>query len=380
MLHYGMEGRGMMRGYGAGVVLGLLGAAAYALAWWLTPVRGLGFDELAYLELARLQAAGEAWGMVERPPLLWWTLGRLQGAGLDAYAAGIAGNVLFAGLFVFALVRLAGRRWWLAPLVIACMVSSRWVRYWGWCLMPELPAVALTTCAVLALLRGRPLLAGVLVGVAALARPEAALLVGVFAAAALCCRWGWKPAVLVGVGCALALAPWAARNQLAVRRFVPVSNNMALNVWQGNALGATWPGDRIMLAAYERDIVPALTIEVLLEQHRFPEGAARAALWRNLPALPEKALRLWWGRDFHGMDTRPRGALLLLCLAGLAGMVYGCARRDPLALIACGWILAYTGMAAIVFPMVRLQIAAMPALALGAYALAGLPIVRRPVA
>lgn len=85
--------------------------------------------------------------------------------------------------------------------------------------------------------RGAAAGAGALAGLAALARPNLLLLPAAWAALLLARRRPAAAALLVA-GCAVAVAPIAARNLAASGHLVPVTSNAGITAWHGNAPGA----------------------------------------------------------------------------------------------------------------------------------------------
>jgi hypothetical protein len=88
--------------------------------------------------------------------------------------------------------------------------------------------------AIAAALRRRPLLAGVLIGLAILGRANAIILLVPLAVAV----WrGPRPALVLVVAAALTVAPWTIRNAIVLDAFVPVSTQF------GSALAGTYNSD-----------------------------------------------------------------------------------------------------------------------------------------
>lgn len=182
--------------------------------------------------------SGQVASSAAHPPL--WTL-VLAGFGAPGeerarVVGAIAGAaaVVLCGLLAR---RLAGDR---AGLVAAGIAAL----YPAWILgdgsgMSEGLYLLLVAAALLALLRPSPALAGVVIGLAALARTEGLFLLA-FAAAPLLWR-RWRKLAIVVAAAALALAPWAVRNAIELDRFVPVSTNTE-TVIAGANCDDTWYG------------------------------------------------------------------------------------------------------------------------------------------
>jgi len=171
--------------------------------------------------------------------------------------------------------------------------------------------------------RRRPVVAGGLYGLAALTSPLMALIapaLGVGLVAAHGVRRGLPAALLLGLGFALVLAPWTARNGRVLGAIVPLSSLAGSNFWSGNnALAdggfvypdaSTWatgggdgpPPDREYLGWAAQGEAASST--------RFL--AASLAWIRREPAawlalLPRKLVGLWspvsYGRQFSRQAT-----------------------------------------------------------------------------
>jgi 4-amino-4-deoxy-L-arabinose transferase-like glycosyltransferase len=98
---------------------------------------------------------------------------------------------------------------------------------------------------------------GVATGLAALARPAILPFLGLVVLWLMARRRGWL-AVAVVAGCALAIAPWTARNQAVYGRFVLVASEGGVTFWTGNNRLARGEGD---LAANPEMKRAALEIE-----------------------------------------------------------------------------------------------------------------------
>ena len=172
------------------------------------------------------------------PPLWTLVLAAVGGPGEDGarVVGAVVGAlaVVLAGLLARALL---DERAGLAAAAIAAL-------YPAWILgdgsgMSEGLYVALVAAAVLALVRPVPVLAGALIGLAALARTEGLLLLA-FAAAPLLWRQ-WRALAVVAAAAAVTLAPWTIRNVVQLDRLVPVSTNTE-TVIAGANCDATWYG------------------------------------------------------------------------------------------------------------------------------------------
>lgn len=172
-------------------------------------------------------------------------------ASLGTGPLGIRVVQLGLGLLSVWLAYLLARRIYDAPagLVAALLMATCWalIFYEGDLLEPPLlvPLLLLVALVLHAWSqRGgwwRALLAGALLGLLALVRPNALLLVPALAVWMLwCCvrDGGWRRALVPGFalvgGALVALAPATIRNYVVARDFVPISANGAINLYIGN--------------------------------------------------------------------------------------------------------------------------------------------------
>lgn len=225
-------------------------------------------------------------------------------------------------------------------------------------------------------------LAGVLAGLAVLARP-ATLFFLPLAAAWLAWRHRFRLAVLFVVTAALAIAPWTLRNWQAHERFVLVASEGGVTFWTGNHPLAIGEGDLAANPALKRANLelrarhPALTPEEL-EPVYYREAlawiasnplawlrlTARKVFYTVVPIGP--SYRLHSGLYFWG-SVVPYALVLPFALAG----AWRLARRpvQPRAL----WLLAASALAVCVvfFPQERFRIPVIdPTLIVAAAALA----------
>lgn len=226
------------------VVLAVAAAARLALIL-ATPDLPLRDDPADYHRLAASVARGEGFGdtvlaagggpTAFRPPLYPFLLGvvyrvggvdvgtaRLVQAGLGVAAVGLLGALA---------ARLAGRRVALVTMALAAVYPPLLLA--GGSLLSESVSLPLELGALLAALAHRrsrrgwwwPVLAGALVGLGVLARPNhAVLLVPVALLVAGPRPRRWAPAAAAVVAAVAVVAPWTVRNAVVFGRFVPVSD------------------------------------------------------------------------------------------------------------------------------------------------------------
>jgi hypothetical protein len=178
----------MLAWVGYGVVAVALAALGVAHWLWAVGLRGpvlygegavanaaiLARDRLEYVAGARWDHATPLFTAANYPPLYF----HLAGIGDDPFVTGRLVSIA-ATLFVAAAIAWRARP---AGALVAGALSLAWlgsvpVLQWGAAVKPDLVALAFTVGAVLALDRARPrhALAGVLVGLAAMAKPTALL-------------------------------------------------------------------------------------------------------------------------------------------------------------------------------------------------------------
>lgn len=167
------------------------GALALVVVWnwiWAVTLRGpvlygegavahaaiLARDGLEYTKGARYGDASPIFTAANYPALYF----HLAGIGDDPFVTGrvlsIAATLFVAGAIAW---RARSGGWLVAAALALAWIGSVPVMQWGLAVKPDLLALALTVGASLALARARPLplLAGVLIGVAVLAKPTALL-------------------------------------------------------------------------------------------------------------------------------------------------------------------------------------------------------------
>ena len=298
---------------------------------------GLGFVEPFRLQFdhVRLASAGH-------PPLYPLLLSAVSLVGGDSVMAHRAVGVPL-GAVTIVLVGLLGRRAGgeRVGLVAAaiCAVYPLMVATDG-ALMSETLYGALIAATLLAAARllDRPgawiaLATGAGIGLAALTRSEALLLVPLLAwPVSVAGGPGWPlRAAVAAAGCALVIAPWTIRNAVTFGELVPISNNDA-TVIAGANCGLTYRGENM----------GAWDIRCISER-RLDDEAAQAKVWRDegldyardhagrLPAVAAvRLLRVWdlWQPRRQVMFAEGRekrvtkagvAVYFLLCALAIAG-------------------------------------------------------------
>jgi 4-amino-4-deoxy-L-arabinose transferase-like glycosyltransferase len=285
---------------------------AYTLA--LAPDELVFGDRFFYHEVAGFLADGRGYvdpfivagGGPDRPtaghpPLYPLVLSLVSLLGGDYEAHRLSGCVFGAGtVAVIGLLgrRVAGDRAGLAAAVLAAVYPT-FVAADGSLMSESLYGlfVASALLAALALISqpstARALALGAAVGLAALSRSEGLLLLPLLAVP-IVRRAGWRPLVLACLACALALAPWAARNWVVFDRPVLLSNNDG-TVLAGANCAKAYSGREIGLWLQEC-VAPARTdneAEYSAALRRDGLGYARDHASRLPVVVGVRVLRTW---------------------------------------------------------------------------------------
>lgn len=252
--------------------------------------------------------------------------------------------------------------------------------------------------------RVRWVLPGVLLGALALVRPEylgVALLVSLVVLAKNWRDDRWRalvPSLLVLAGVAVIVAPWTARNAIALDRFVPVSTGGGQVLFAGTYLPSDGDPEKVGAEVVERhpqlfgpNAVQRLRLEQILARlaaHRYPgvetdkalSKMGKEQLWDDVSDEPveyagfvaTKIGRIW----SHGPRDvmRQSGWELLhwaLVAFGLAGLVVLAAQRRWEALLLATIFVAITAISALLVASPRRVLVMMPLVA----ALAGVGVV-----
>lgn len=278
-------------------------------------------------------------------------------------------------------------------------------------LMGEPLAATLLSGAVLATLwaadsesRSRWLLPGVVFGALALVRPEylgVAVLVGLVVLARNG-RAGWRtsltPALLLLAGVAMIVAPWTARNAIALDRFVPISTGGGQVLFAGTYLPSNGDPEQVGAEVVERH--PELFGPHAVERLRLEQILARLAHQRYPQLEPDKALskmgkeQLWddvseepleyagfvatkvwriWSHGQRAVMQEPGWKLFhsALLVFGLIGIAVLAVKRRWEALLIAAIFLAITAISALLVASPRRVLVMMPLLA----ALAGVGVI-----
>jgi hypothetical protein len=291
-------------GFGA---VGLLVAIPLGLALSIAIPMDYILDYEAYLDLARrLYASGDysdsfntrAW----RPPGMALLYGLPISLGATAQL-----SVWVVNSAILALLFSVVKRWLAsaaddismpATIAFATLVCLALL---PWLLLPiaHIPAIAgialvlllvpVSADAITGLPRRIWLIAGLLIGISAMFRPNLLLLAPLLAAvgtlasqrsgAGLLNRRMVAALVACALGVVIALAPWATRNWLTLNRFVPISTNGGMVFYSANGAHRSWEQ-----GTFNQTLMDELYHAVPDEVERDKEGWRRG--WRSIAADP----------------------------------------------------------------------------------------------
>jgi len=297
--------------YGAKLALVLLAGLAGRLAYVAAAPRydpaffRPALDGAYYLDWARRIAAGESWppGAYYLAPLYPHLLAgffALFGNSLLLLYAVQQGLLVLAAWAVASFARReAGEGAGLATAGIVLLSSP--LLFFGSKPVGESLGLFLVSVSLVLAGLGAPVsaaAAGVVAGLAALARPNL-LLVPLLWAAVEASRRRYRRAGLLLCGTALALAPVASRNFIASGHLVLISSNGGITLYHGNGPGA--------LGIY----TPAEGLSGRLDTQR--QEATTLARARSGLELDEVEADRWWGREaLRARLADPAGTVLLV--------------------------------------------------------------------
>lgn len=266
-----------------------------------------GLDTTAYADLARRVVAGDLGlgpGLYYVSPLYIYVLA----AGLaltDSFTAVrvvqvLAGALAVGGIWTMAREWSNARAAWMAAALVA---GTGLITFYEVLILQASIDVALTAAALLSLtwaLRGRGarwyLVAGLVLGLAALNRPNMAIAAAGLAGV-LILQWRWRPMALLIAGVIAGMAPVAVRNVVVAGEWTPVSSHGGLNFYIGNSADAT--------GFYQQ--VPGITPDIS-GQSRDARRVAEQALGRTLSDVETSAyfsgLAWGWIREHPGAAAR----------------------------------------------------------------------------
>lgn len=226
-------------------------------AWWVPVIPSS--DGEAYDAFARTLVQHGTFGWEPDHPTSFWPPGTtFLHASLFflfgiRYEPIVAMNIALSLGIVWVTARLAARFWGQPVAVLSALVLAVWptLVMYPTILASELPFLFLTLLALDLWtaprlgLTARALLAGLVLGFAALVRPQALLLPLVYAGGLLLMhragRAAWleqiRCVVLAGIAMAVVVSPWTWRNHQLYDEPMLISSNGGITLWMGNTPG-----------------------------------------------------------------------------------------------------------------------------------------------
>jgi len=345
-----------------GLVIVLALTLRLAWAWWI-PVIPVS-DGAAYDAFARTLVQHGTFGWTATEPTAFWPPGTtfLHGSlyalfGIR-YEPIIALNIALSLGIIWVTARLAARFWNPRVALLSGLILAIWptLIMYSTILASELPFLFLTLLALDLWTHPRlaptpkSLLAGLVLGLAALVRPQALLLPLIFAAGLLLTRGFHLPAligqvrlvVVAGIVMALVVAPWTWRNYQLYGEPVLISTNGGITLWMGNTPGTDGrymavPDHYAQLPENERARVLGREARDYILQD--PAAFAARAIRKLLILYTNESVGVGWNspgiRQVFGETWEQRlrrmtqASWALLCLLAAAG-VWSSMRRSGL--------------------------------------------------
>jgi hypothetical protein len=315
------------------------------------------------------------------PPGYAFFLSRLLWLGADSGAIQIVQNLLYLVAVAILAALAAHRQGWRGGALVGVLALASP----SWLLLPQTAMsetlfVALMATAILIALAGptppgpgRVLVAGLVLGLAALVREMGLVLAGLMALVVGIWVWraGHRPRgmALAGtmlLGATLVILPWSVRNYSIFGQVVPIALNGPINLYIGNNPEATgvflWRLPSEARAVWDRPD-QGRSNELFVSQVAGREAVAfmRAHPWQTVALVPRRQWALWGPPvALHagvGVGALVRLGLAVWWFACLALGILGLwqMRRDPLAWFIAGACLTATVIHAVTFGDVRFR-------------------------
>lgn len=339
-------------------------AVALRLIWaWWVPVIPFS-DGAAYDAFARTLVQQGTFGWVASHPTAFWPPGTtFLHATLYAlfgirYEPIIAMNIALSVGILWVTARLAARFWNQQTAVLSALILATWptLVMYPTILASELPFVFFTLLALDLWTHPRlgatskSLLAGLVLGFAALVRPQALLLPLVYAAGLLLTSRVTLPALLAQARCvalagivmAVVIAPWTWRNHQLYGEPVLISTNGGITLWMGNTPGTD---GRYMVVPPQYSHLPENKKARVLKQEAMdyifqdPAAFAERAVRKLLILYTNESVGVGWnspgirqtfGKTWeHRLKRMTQGSWALICLLAAAG-IWSSLRRSGL--------------------------------------------------
>jgi hypothetical protein len=158
----------------------------------------------------------------------------------------------------------------------------------------------------------------------------------------------WRFAVWIAAGAVLVISPWTIRNYVQFHQFVPVRDNLGVELYIANNDMAAATFAENLPSFWEHH--PAASVSEAREVIRMGEAAyaesrkARAIAWmRTHPGrvfeLVTTRARMFWFSDSH--DSRPHAwTIILVTVLSFAGLILLAVRREAIAVfLAACWLI-----------------------------------------
>lgn len=322
-------------------------------AWWVPVIPSS--DGEAYDAFARNLVQHGTFGWEADHPTSFWPPGTtFLHASLFAlfgirYEPIVAMNIALSLGIVWVTARLAARFWGQSVAVLSALILAVWptLVMYPTILASELPFLFLTLLALDLWTfprlgqTARVLLAGLVLGCAALVRPQALLLPLVYAGGLVLMQRAeravlldqFRSVVLAGMAMAVVVAPWTWRNHQLYGEPVLISSNGGITLWMGNTPGTD---GRYMSTPKEyRDLPENERARVLGQEARAyilqdPAAFAARAVKKLLILYTNESVGVGWNspgiREAFGEDWEQRlkrltqASWALICLLVVVGL------------------------------------------------------------
>jgi 4-amino-4-deoxy-L-arabinose transferase-like glycosyltransferase len=322
-------------------------------AWWVPVVPNS--DGEAYDAFARTLVQHGTFGWEADHPTSFWPPGTtFLHASLFAlfgirYEPIVAMNIALSLGIVWVSARLAARFWGQKVAVLSALILAVWptLVMYPTILASELPFLFLTLLALDLWtvpwlgLAARGLLAGLVLGLAALVRPQALLLPLVYAGGLVLMHRAGRAAlleqircvVLAGIAMAVVVAPWTWRNHQLYGEPVLISSNGGITLWMGNTPGTD---GRYMVTPKKYSHLPENERARVLGQEarayilQDPAAFAARAVKKLLILYTNESVGVGWNspgiREVFGEDWEQRlkrltqASWALICLLVVVGL------------------------------------------------------------
>jgi hypothetical protein len=366
-------------------LLALAFAARALIAWWaadLNPatatiweyggIAELSLERGAIVSDATIDGSPYVFPTAFMPPALiffdmfwFWLLG----VGRSALACLIASNVLFGTAICFYTVRIAHTLFGSRPvaLLAGLIIALHPVFVFSVSTYHAVNIYILLLLVVFDLLStrvprtaGNAALAGLMLGVAMLARTEYMILGSAMMTAAYLARKQIRLLLLAATCAALVVAPWTGRNYLVFHEFIPIVDSAGLNLYKGFNPFANGSGHWIDHSGLINQPVLEIVRNVPLTpryeidtENRFKAAALdfiRHNRFRSFVELPLRKILLFWLFDVYDPTTHSvlyqlsLWPVMLLAFVGIVRSVRSISGWDTNLLMIVAFFVAQTAV------------------------------------